>query len=208
MRILDLFSGLGGFSQAFKDRGHEVVTVDFGSKFNPTICADIADLTPSMVPGPWDAVLASPPCEAFSVMTIGKNWTHDGQPKNEKAAKALALAWHTLALINHLHPKRWVMENPRGKLRKLIGAPTDTTWWCQWKDRRAKPTDLWGDLPKSMLPLPKCKNGGADHDPAPRGTKTIGTQASGVPPEQRALIPYAFSLSLCLALEKELGGEG
>lgn len=209
MRVLDLFSGLGGFSQAFLDRGHSVWRIDNDDKFiraENTVIADVLRLSRFSIElaGPWDVILASPPCEAFSVMCIGKNWTRDHQPKTEKARVALSLVKHALALIEELKPRYWAVENPRGKLRRLIGMPTDTTWWCQWKDRRAKPTDLWGIIPKSMLPLPKCKNGGADHDPAPRGTKTVGTQAQGVPPEQRALIPYAFSLSLCVAIEEEL----
>lgn len=28
MRVLDLFSGKGGFSRAFAERGHDLVTVD------------------------------------------------------------------------------------------------------------------------------------------------------------------------------------
>ena len=41
MKVLDLFSGLGGFSQAFKDRGHKVTTLDNNPEFNPDICIDI-----------------------------------------------------------------------------------------------------------------------------------------------------------------------
>jgi len=51
MRVLDLFSGLGGWSQAFKDRGHEVVTVDIAPKFAPIICKDIMELTPEETGG-------------------------------------------------------------------------------------------------------------------------------------------------------------
>ena len=32
MNVLDLFSGLGGWSAAFVERGHEVVTVDMLAK--------------------------------------------------------------------------------------------------------------------------------------------------------------------------------
>lgn len=37
MRVLDLFSGLGGWSAAFRDRGHEVITLDIEPKFKPDI---------------------------------------------------------------------------------------------------------------------------------------------------------------------------
>lgn len=35
MKVLDLFSGLGGWSAAFKDRGHTVFTVDVHPDFKP-----------------------------------------------------------------------------------------------------------------------------------------------------------------------------
>lgn len=44
MKVLDLFSGLGGWSAAFKDRGHNVLTVDIEPKFNPDYCMNIMDV--------------------------------------------------------------------------------------------------------------------------------------------------------------------
>lgn len=38
MKVLDLFAGLGGFSQAFRDRGHYVFTIDNNKEFNPSLC--------------------------------------------------------------------------------------------------------------------------------------------------------------------------
>lgn len=60
MKVLDLFSGMGGWSQAFRDRGHEVVRVELDPRFEAEIHADILSLTPKDLPGPWDIVLASP----------------------------------------------------------------------------------------------------------------------------------------------------
>lgn len=34
MKVLDLFAGLDEFSQAFKDRNHDVTTLDNNSEFN------------------------------------------------------------------------------------------------------------------------------------------------------------------------------
>ena len=42
--FIDLFSGLGGASQAFEAAGWEVVTVDINPEFNPTICCNVEDL--------------------------------------------------------------------------------------------------------------------------------------------------------------------
>ena len=80
----------------------------------------------------------------------------------------------------------WVIENPRGKLRKLDlirNIFRHTVWYCQYGDTRAKPTDLWtnineGNIFENQGWIPKqCFNGNKDchHQPAPRGSQT-GTQ--------------------------------
>ena len=43
----------------------------------------------------------------------------------------------------------WIIENPRGKLRKLEivkDLPRTTVTYCQYGDIRMKPTDLWTNL--------------------------------------------------------------
>lgn len=216
LAVLDIFCGLKGFSRAFAERGHQVATVDWGKEFEPDLVADVmalsaADLSPrrfGIDADRWDAVLASPPCECFSVMTIGRNWTRDDRPRNPAAAKALGLVRHALLLIEDLAPSYRLIENPRAKLRKLIGPPTDTAWWCQYGDKKAKPTDIWGRLPPGLLPLKKCRNGAPDHDRAPRGSKTGGTQDGSKSAAERAVIPYGFSLAVCEAVEAALGISG
>ena len=39
LRVLDLFAGEKGWSQAFADAGHIVVTVELNPAQNPTICS-------------------------------------------------------------------------------------------------------------------------------------------------------------------------
>ena len=60
MRMLDLFSGLGGASRAMRERGWDVITVDIEPEFNPSI---IADISTYHYEGklPVDLVWASPP---------------------------------------------------------------------------------------------------------------------------------------------------
>lgn len=97
MKVLDLFAGLGGWSKPARERGHEVTTVDLDPRFGTDIVADVFDLTVDRLggPGAYDLILASPPCEKFSVMTIGRNWYRDGSPKTAAAAAALRLVTHT-----------------------------------------------------------------------------------------------------------------
>lgn len=232
MRVLDLFAGLGGWSEAFRDRGHEILTVDndpeFGSGWTKDIflitAKDFADWKP-------DIILASPPCETFSVMTIGRNWTTDHKPKTEKAKLALDLALHTVDLIKDIDPQFWVIENPRAKLRRFyeqIPGLEDrrTVAYCQLGEKFQKPTDLWGGFPPSLELPPMCKRGSPCHTPAKRGSKTgiqgdTRTKFRGGMIEDmihlysqdprrkelsalRAKIPYKLSELVCLAAEQDL----
>lgn len=73
--VLDVFSGLGGWSQAFLDRGHCVYRLENNPDFADvpaTHIADVMDFRP--VRGSFDVVLASPPCQSFSMMSIRHHW--------------------------------------------------------------------------------------------------------------------------------------
>jgi hypothetical protein len=221
VRVLDLFSGFGGWGQAFKDAGHEVVTIDFEPMFRPDIVADINLLTTDEVRGPWDVVLASPPCQKFSVTTIFRHWAKPGKiyvPKTEEAEFALRLVQSTLRLIHELSPRYWIIENPRGLLRKLpVMVPYErrTVTFCQYGDTRMKPTDLWGKYPASLRLARPCHNGDDCHIPAPRGSQT-GTQgrksiASAIRSDEGVyayggFIPYALSKAVMNAIEDDDAG--
>lgn len=209
MRVLDLFSGLGGWSQAFADRGHDVTTVDIEPSFRPTVLADIRTFEAWRYE-PFDVVLASPPCEAFSVLQIGRNWHAVNDrlyPKTPKAEQALTIVQAALDVINDARPVFWVMENPRAALRKLPEVShleRRTVTYCQYGETRMKPTDLWSDrwdaIPLTLLPT--CNNGDPCHVSAPRGSRT-GTQGYKDAPE-RAKVPYALSLAVCIAAEQSI----
>ena len=201
MKVLDLFSGLGGWSQAFKDRGHSVVTVDFEAKFNPTLCGDIQNLKREDFDkyGKFDIILASPPCNCFSMMSVYRHWK-DHKP-NPETVVAIALVKKTLTLIRSLNPRWWILENPMGMLRTVIGKPEATITLCQYGERRMKPTDLWGKFPSTFIPK-KCRNGALCHERTPRGSHK-GTQGLKTP-EERAKMPYNLSLELCLACERNI----
>lgn len=76
MRVLDLFSGTGGWSAAFLDRGHEVYRIDNDEQFADvphTTIVDVLRLGP--MTDRWDVILASPPCQAFSLAATGTHMT-------------------------------------------------------------------------------------------------------------------------------------
>jgi site-specific DNA-cytosine methylase len=76
LRVLDLFAGRKGWSRRFAERGHDVVTLDYDPAFECDITADILQVTGDMLElyGPFEVVCASPPCEAFSVAALSRNW--------------------------------------------------------------------------------------------------------------------------------------
>jgi len=191
VRVLDLFAGLRGWSAPFEERGHEVFSVDLDERFDVSLHADIETLTVGGIPWRPDIILASPPCEAFSVMTIGRNWTVEHEPKTDKARLAVRLVEATRRLIDDLKPLYFVIENPRAKLRKLPvlnDLDRRTVTYCQYGEPFMKPTDLWGGFPPSFEARPMCKPRAVCHVSAARGPRT-GIQGAGVA-VQRSIIGH------------------
>ena len=197
MLVFDFFSGTGSSTQAFKDAGHTVISFELDTYFEATEHANVFDLTAEYLItkyGQPDFIWASPPCTAFSVASMGHHWgggLRAYEPKTEAAKVSQELVAHTLQLIKDLNPtKGWLMENPRGMLRKLPvveGYPRRTVTYCTYGDSRMKPTDLWGVVP-GWLHREPCKNGQGCHEAAPRGSKT-GTQGlKGA--RERSRVPY------------------
>ena len=223
MNVLDLFSGLGGWSAAFKDRGHSVTTLDIDPKFKPDIVKDILELKSIAEIGEFDIILASPPCTAFSVAAFPQHyWKKEGEkyyPASPNAELGKRIATHTFNLVESSAAAFYIIENPRGLMRKVIRMPNATITYCQYGADIMKPTDLWGKLPPSFQ-IKSCKNRGKCHQAAPRGAKTglQGIDANafkhnkfgylvsggGGNSKYRSLIPYGLSLAMCEAAERDL----
>ena len=197
MIIYDFFAGTRSATQAFKDAGHTVITIEIDTTFEANE-RDILELNAAdMIAryGQPDFIWASPPCTTFSVASIGRYWNPDYTPKNDKASDGMKLVEHTVRLITDLNPRYWVIENPRGMLRKLNLVPGNrkTVTYCQYGDTRMKPTDLWTNI-EQWQPKPLCKPKAACHEAAPRGSRT-GTQGlKGA--KVRSMIPYALGQEL------------
>lgn len=170
MNVLDLFSGLGGWSTPFAERGHEVVTVDIEERFGCTYTADVLKWEPE---GEFDIVLASPPCEKFSILAIGKAWLPGYVPQHDGTRLAIRLVERTVELIDQIRPRFWVVENPVGMLRKLDLLPYERRWvtYCRYGAPFRKPTDLWGGFPPSLHLRSVCSNGSPCHIASPRGSR-------------------------------------
>lgn len=195
---MDLCSGLGGFSEAFIQRGHDVIRIDNDSKFKHipnTLIANIRYLPLKRNLRP-DILLMSPPCNCFSTITIYCYWD-DHIPKNNKTVQALRIVGWCLDAVDYLKPKYWILENPRGMLRTILGKPKITTFHASWGGLYYKPTDLWGNIPPEIIwhrPQGWIK--------APRNSgKSIKDKLKS---EESAKIPYKLSEAICIAMEKTI----
>ncbi len=195
MNVLDLFSGLGGWNRAFKDRGHKIVSVDIDPIFNPTISIDVGGLLVSDLSkyGSFDVIVASPPCNKFSLASACLYWK-DGEPSSPETFKAIDLVHKTFDLIKELNPSFWFMENPRGMLRRVIGVPPVTLYYAQYGENRLKPTDIWGKHPEGFKEMQILDRTQFDYDP--NGTRLEGDV------EMRAKVPYELSLAVCKLCER------
>lgn len=144
LKVLDLFAGTRSIARAFEERGHKTYSIEWDRR-HPNIdwYVDIFEVTAQDIIerfGKPDVIWASPPCNRFSVASIGKHWIKGTNlPKTEEAKEALRLLEHTVKLIHDLNPTYWYIENPRGKMRKLDimqDLPRYTVTYCLRGDTR------------------------------------------------------------------------
>jgi len=119
MRMIDLFSGLGGASEAFAQNGWHVTRIDnnpiFGvggeHEVEGTIVKDVMTLE-QWNPGNVDFLWASPPCYEFSLAysaprAIAIREGVDFEPD-------MTLLEQTIKLIEQYKPRYWCIENVLG----------------------------------------------------------------------------------------------
>jgi hypothetical protein len=183
IRTIELFCGTKSFSTVAAANGYATLTIDNDPRHRSDVVADVLNLR--NLPRA-DLLWASPPCEAFSVAAISRNWNRDYSPKHARAVAAQRLVRKTMSLIRDTRPTWWFIENPRGMLRKLewfnkavadLGGSRRTVTYCQYGDTRMKPTDIWTNA-HWWITKPACKAGDNCHESAPRGART-GTQGIG-----------------------------
>ena len=152
MKVLELFAGSRSIGKVCDSMGIESFSSDVVDFDGIDYVVDIMEFDPKQVPFVPDVIWASPPCTTFSVASIGKYWNKDGTPKHEKSEFGMELLKRTILIIEHfkyINPKLvWYIENPRGMMRKMkiwndIPHLRHTVTYCQYGDKRMKPTDIW-----------------------------------------------------------------
>jgi len=126
LKVLDLFSGLGGFSEAFLRAGDEVVRVENNpllSEVSNTSIECVRQVRDRLLEYKQkghairdiDVVLASPPCYEFSLAYSAPRV--QAQRNGEEWNPSLELVEVTMEIINIIQPRYWIIENVVGSAR-------------------------------------------------------------------------------------------
>ena len=175
MKVLDLFCGMGGWSRAFAEAGHDCTGIDLFKNGYPYrfIQADLNDWVPDQH---YDIVLASPPCVEFSQ---AKKWGRGTQDER----LGLDLVYRAFYLIQLIKPKYFVVENVKG-LAEFFPAPADIVKYNRHKDGKA--AYLWSNIGKLGF-LCSTINMRQKTSKVKKLKATVKSRA------ERALIPYPLS---------------
>jgi hypothetical protein len=164
MKVLDLFSGLGGASEAMLNNGWDVKRIEVNPELAlipNTEIMDVYDLGQmidywidnGIIPNQPTLIWASPPCTDFSdgysspkstAMRLEKDdFTNSREKYNP--VKAIDLVIETKRIIDLINPRYWIIENVRGSikfLKPILGEPTLII----------DSIVLWGRFPKWTMP--------------------------------------------------------
>lgn len=158
LKVLELYSGTRSIGKAFEAHGHEVYSVDWDRQFQADWYVDVERIKPKEVLrrfGRPDVVWASMDCTTYSLAAISRHRRLDkefggGVPLTEYARKCDRTNINTIRLLTAIKPLVWWFENPQGMLCKMPWmqwAPKYRITYCQYGDRRMKPTHLFTNIP-------------------------------------------------------------
>ena len=156
--ILSLFDYSGNWSAPYKKAGYNVIRHDLKRGwdiFSDTLPAVIADsLNGVTVHG----ILAAPPCTDFS--NVGAQYWHAKDTTrpdynsrdiefDSQTEMSCFMIYTVMYIVELLKPKFWALENPLGRLRKLVpelGKPKLTFQPYEFGELYSKRTCLWGEF--------------------------------------------------------------
>lgn len=148
MKALDLFCGLGGWSDGLALEGFEVLGVEINQEIadlykHPVIVADVRDLDGSDFQG-YDLIVGSPPCRDFSqTTTFGKYyWKVPPDPEGEGMSMVKAF----MDIVVEAKPRFWLMENVPGLKKYFDLKPKVETHLGRTMKRC-----FWGNFPSFFI---------------------------------------------------------
>lgn len=144
--ILSLFDYSGEWSRPYREAGYRIIVVDLQHGL------DVFEIDETLLP-PIHGILAAPPCTDFAAS--GARWW-SGKDARGETEYSVALVNRTLDIIEYLFPSWWALENPVGRIARLVPRLTSSpAMWFQphwYGDPYTKRTGLWGDF-NTELPL-------------------------------------------------------
>ena len=146
LKALDLFCGLGGWSDGLALEGFEVLGVEINQKIaelykHPVIVADVCSLDPLDFRG-YDLIVGSPPCRDF-VKGSDSWWKIKKDP-----AQGKVLIDAFLRIVGESGPKYWLMENVWGAVNYVSTPPRGN-----FKLSRTMYRPFWGNFPAFLIPV-------------------------------------------------------
>ena len=188
LKVLDLFSGLGGFSEAFVLNEDKVLRIENNpllSGVQHTQMMDVLKLRDIIAQGlsegdlnPYllgiDVILASPPCYEFSLAFNSPQGISTRNGTFEDYSPDMELIQATLDIIDMLKPRYWIIENVRGSIRHFekIGLKPNQKFGAYV---------FYGNFPKLNPPKFESKK------------MNKGTHGDPLRANKRALIPFELS---------------
>lgn len=131
--ILDLCAGSGSWSLPYLEAGYDVRHVDIDNDL---------DVRALAFPGRVRGVLAAPPCTDLA-RSGAQYWKAKG-PEALLHAVSVADACIRVAVMSEA--MWWALENPEGRLRRILGPPAHTFTPSDYGDPWEKRTLLWGSF--------------------------------------------------------------
>lgn len=145
--MVDLFSGMGGASEAMINAGWNVLRIENNPLLSavPFTVIDDVKLVRDNVESrvdirPIDLIWASPPCREFSNAYASPKSIHGREFGLDSYEPDMSLFEAAMDIIEKVKPKYWVIENVVGSIRyvePLLGKPRQIIG----------PYVLWGNFP-------------------------------------------------------------
>ena len=133
MRVLIACESSGMVRDAFRARGHDAWSCDLLPAPGAHYQGDVRDL----IGGPWDLMIAHPPCTYLS--SSGMHWTTRGLRDPALTEDSLAF----VQLLMDAPVERICIENPVGAISTRIRKPDQIVQPYQHGDDASKRTCLW-----------------------------------------------------------------